>query len=135
MLGAGTVALVYGFVWVFLLTTQGRPAEPAKSRPRWAKWALGLAMVVNLVTLITAEASSPGHLLSALVLLGGVLAVLLPGLGTLTVVSRRAVAAGTYPRARTAPVGMFWASVVVSVLALALAIGSFAEQIALGHAC
>lgn len=135
MLGAGTVALFYGFVWVSLLTLQGRPARTAKPLPGSLKWALGSLMLLNLASLIAQSASNPGDLFGGQVFAGGLLAVVLPGLGTLAVVSRRAVAAGTYPRARTVPMRMFWVSVVVSGLALAVAVSSLAEQIALGHPC
>ena len=135
LLGAGTVALFYGLVWVFLLIMQGRTAQPAKPRPWWLKWAIGFVMLLNLASLIAQGVSRPGLAVGGLAFAGVLLAVLLPGLGTVIVVSRRAVAAGTYPRARAVPLGMFWVSVVVSGLALAVAVGSLADQIALGHSC
>jgi hypothetical protein len=131
MLTAGTVALFYCFVWVFLLSMQGRTAEPAQPLPRWRRWAFALFMLVNLAVLVSEDGSDSGLALSGLV----ELVVVVPGLAALFVVVRRATAAGTFPRARSAPAGMFWVCVVVSGLALAVAVTSLAEQIVLGHSC
>ncbi len=135
MLGAGTVALVYGFTWVFLLVMQGRPAKPAKPWPAWQKWTYGLVMLVNLGLLVGQGVSGRGPGVGGFILMTSALVVVLPAVSALIVVSRRAMAAGTYPRARSAPVGLFWFSVVGSGLAVVVSIGAAAEQIALGHPC
>ena len=135
MLGAGTVAVLYGFVWGFLLAMQGRAAASAQARSGWSRWLPALVVAFNLASVLVLSASQPGGVVRGLLLLGGMLAVALPGLATLMVVSRRATATGTFPRARAAPLGMFWVSVVVSVLALGVSVGALVEQIARGHSC
>jgi hypothetical protein len=131
MLAAGTVALVYGFVWVFLLSMQGRTFARRPAQPAWRRWGFAVVMLLNLGLLVFEDTSQPGVLVGVLV----ELLVMGPALATIFVVARRASLAGTFPRARRAPVGMFWVSVVVSGAALAVAVTSLSEQISLGHSC
>jgi hypothetical protein len=131
MLAAGAVALVYGFVWVFLLSMQGRIFARRPAQPAWRRWGLAVVMLLNLALLAFEDSSQPGVLVGIAV----ELLVMGPALATTFVVVRRASLAGTFPGARRAPLGMFWVSVVVSGTALAVAVTSLSQQIALGHSC
>jgi hypothetical protein len=88
-------------------------------------------MLLNLTLLAFEDSSQPGVLVGILV----ELLVMGPALATIFVVVRRASLAGTFPGARRAPLGMFWVSVIVSGAALAVAVTSLSQQIALGHSC
>ena len=124
MLAAGGIALIYGVLWIGMLFSQGDPVQSTR-RSRWS-W-LGLAgflpMAVQLVVV-------PGR--TAVLIAAGAL-VFAPGLATLVVMGRRTVATGLVPPARSAPHGMFWVMVAVSVAGGLLSGAALVAQFALGH--
>jgi len=133
MLGAGMVALVYGFVWVFLLSTQGRALPAARPRPTsgWARWRRVLLTLPYFAPIAFIAASDLSVAASELL----TLLVCAPALATVLIVGRRGTETGVFPRARSAPLGMFWVSMAVSIIAVVVAVASLTATITLGHSC
>jgi hypothetical protein len=134
LLNAGLVALSYGFVWISLLSMQSRGVPPVgpRSRSRIGGWWRALPALAALALLVPETVSKPG------VAVSGVLVPLLfclPGVATVFIVSRRAAETGTFPPARSAPLGMFWISVFISIISVAVAVGSLTATITMGHSC
>jgi hypothetical protein len=125
MVAAGMLAVVYGTVWLVLLLSQGRPAQ----HPKRSRWVI-VPLVPSALLLATQFVQDPGSATIRLVVL---LVFASPAVVTIVVMNRRALATGTVPSARSAPFGMFWIMVALSVLALACSLTALVATFALGH--
>jgi uncharacterized membrane protein len=131
MLGGGAVALLYGLSWLSLILSQGR--VPTR-QPRWrllpGVLGLGLSAVSLSLTLPAVLADQPR---TTVVVLTGAVAAAVPVIATLRSMARRAALTGMFPAARSAPWGMFWVFLVVTVLGLAVSVSAGTAMVALGH--
>jgi len=124
MLITGGIGIVYGALWVMLLVSQGEPV-PARS-PRF--WWLGV--VFCLVPTALQAVRQPAQTFVATSVFFVLTA---PALATSWLMNRRAVATGVGAPARSAPWGMFWVLVAVSVVAVLLSVACLAASLMLGH--
>lgn len=125
VLGAGLLAFTYGLVWILLLVLQGKHVSvsgSARTRSRWS-W---LLLAFPAVLLAGQFIEDPVRSLI-------VYAVIAPAVATLYVVLRRARGTGVVPPAQSAPLGMFWVLIVVSVLALIASVTALVAMVALGR--
>jgi hypothetical protein len=127
VLGGGGIALLYGLGWVSLVRSQDRAPQPRRSPSRW--W-LVLALVPLCMSLPPMIADSP-VMTAVIVLTAVVMAV--PVVATPRSMARRAAVTGTFPGARSAPFGMFWVFIAITVLGLAVSVSSLTAMVELGH--